>query len=214
MVRKKDLEEKIKEKVSPLVMETLEKSLGVSIPKVESDITDTLLNPMMDMYIPFDKSFKEAKKVFKKEFIKKELHTHLGNVSLLAKVLGLDRRSIHRAIKELDIDLEHVRMQHGTTEQSEDFIDHAIRDTLEQYKSVIHPLKMERIYSEVPALSRNIAKILPRQEVTWKEAEKDFEKQFLERALEKHAGKISDAAKNVGLRVETLHRKIRKLGLR
>ena len=44
--------------------------------------------------------------MFKKEFLRRELRFHLGNISQLAKAINIDRRSVHRAIKEFDIDVE------------------------------------------------------------------------------------------------------------
>ena len=209
---KKNLEETIKGKVMPLLEETMEKNLGITIPKIEDDITDKLKHPHLDVYIPFHLHFKDAKKEFKKEFIKQELRAHLGNISELAKVLDLDRRSIHRAIKNLKIDIEKVRVHMKHNEDH--IIDKTIRSTLAEYKEIIHPQKLERMYEDVPILSRNIAKFLPHQDFTWKEAEKEFEKQFLEKALKDSNGNISKAAVKVDIRVETLHRKIKKLGLK
>lgn len=215
MATKKDLEMTLKEKISPLLEETMEKNWGLTIPKLESDLTDRLKNPYLYMYIPHADSFDSAKRKFKKEFLRWELQLHLGNVSQLSKMLGLDRRSIHRAIKELDIDMDEIRREDDTEQKyKENLVDQTIRSTLEQYKAIIHPQKMELLYQELPSLSRNIAKFLPSPELTWKEAEEEFERQFLCHALKENAGNIAQAAKRVKLRVETLHRKVKKLGLR
>ena len=72
---------------------------------------------------------------------------------------------------------------------------------------------MEQMYGEVPRLSRNIAKVLPHQELTWKEAEHEFEKQFLVHALEDNDREISKTARKIEIRTETLYRKIKKLGI-
>ena len=211
--KKKDLESAIKEKVSPLLEEVMEKKLGVTIPKLETDITDKLANPHLNIYVPLDLGFKQAKKLFKKEFIKKELNLHLGNISQLAKVLGIDRRSVHRAIKDLEIEVVKSRGE-LVNNFYQDMIDKTIRSTLDQYKGIIHPHKMEDIYQEVPDLSRNIAQFLPHKDLTWKEAEKEFEKQFLSQSLNDNKGNVSATAKFIGLRAETLHRKLKKLGLK
>ena len=216
-MKKKDLEETIKEKVPPLLEETMEKSLGVSIPKLESDITDKLAKTKIDIYIPLNLSYKEAKKRFKKEFLKRELQLHLGNISDLAKSLGVDRRSVHRAIKEFDININLMRLDSKRADSKDyslEIIDKKIRSTLDQYKDIIHPHKMEQMYREVEPLSRNIAKFLPHQDLTWKQAEREFEKQFLGNAMKECKNNISKAANLVGLRVETMHRKVKKLGLR
>ena len=215
MTNKKDLEETIKEKVNPLVEETMEKSWGVTIPKLETDLSEKLQESSLNIYISLDKNFSDAKKQFKKEFLKQELKLHLGNISQLAKVLGMDRRSIHRSIKEFKIDIDDLREHEDTPEHFQEvFVDKKIRSTLEQYKGVIHPQKMEDFYKEVPKLSRNIAKFLPKPDMKWKEAEREFEKQFLTKALKENEGNVSKTADQIENRVETLHRKIKKLGLK
>ncbi len=93
-------------------------------------------------------------------------------------------------------------------------VDNLIRSTLQQYKEIIQPQKMQMLYQEVDSLSRNIARILPPPELSWKQAELEFEKQFLRQALEENGWKISVAALKLKIRPETLHRKVKKLGLR
>ena len=66
----KNLEETIKEKVSPLLEEMMEKQWGISIPQIESDISDKLKHPTLKIYVPPNLEFNEAKKFFKKEFVK------------------------------------------------------------------------------------------------------------------------------------------------
>lgn len=210
-----DLESTLKEKVSPLLEETMERQWGITIPKIESDITDQLKKPQLNVYISPGDTFPRAKKKFKKEFIKKEIQLHRGNISRLAKALGLDRRSIHRAIKDLEINLTELRRKpEEKTEHQRWFVDQTIRSTLEHYKEIIIPQKIESMYLELPELSRNIARVLPYQELKWKEAEQEFERQFLMQALEEQQWDISTTAKNIRLRPETLYRKIKKLRLR
>ncbi|MBT3835692.1 hypothetical protein HOD05_03480 [Candidatus Woesearchaeota archaeon] len=212
---KKDLEDTIKEKVNPLLEETMEKSWGVSIPKLETDITAKLKESSLNIYIPLGKGFSESKKQFKKEFLKQELRLHLGNISQLAKVLDMDRRSIHRAIKDFHIDMDDLRQHEETPEHfQEEVVDKKIRTSLEQYTGLIQAEKMQDFYRELPKLSRNIAKFLPKPDMTWKEAEAEFERQFLKRALEEHNNNITKTAKKIEIRVETLHRKIKKLHLK
>ena len=211
-VSEKSLEATLKEKISPLLEETMEKSWGITIPQLGSDITDRLKNPPLQIYVPPHLRFSQAKKKFKEEFLKKELRMHLGNVSQLAKTLGIDRRSVHRAIKSLEINVENLR---GKTREDyhEHVVDQASRSSLEQYREIIQPQKMDKLYAEVPALSRNIAKMLPHQEITWKDAEKEFEKQFMSKVLKDHQGNVSQAAQQLMIRVETLYRKMKKLGI-
>ena len=72
----------------------------------------------------------------------------------------MDRRSIHRAVKDLDIMVEPLKKESLEMEEyAEHLVHQTIRSALEEYKEIIQPQKMEKIYQEVPALSRNIAKI-------------------------------------------------------
>jgi len=213
--RKKDLEDTIKDKVTPLLEEAIEKNLGVNIPQLESDITDQLKKPILDIYVPGNLSFKEAKKKFKKEFMKRELKFHKGNISSLAKSIGMNRRSIHRTIKDLEIDLEDVRTHPETkAHYAQHVVDQAIRGSLESYKEIFRPEKMKSIYQDIPSLSRNIVKSLPQHNFLWKEAEHEFEKEFISHALKKSGGSLTKAAAKLEIRLETLLRKVKKLHLK
>lgn len=211
---KKSLESALKEKIGPLLEEAMEKQLGITIPKMEADITDKLKQPL-NIYVPFNLPFSESKQLFKKEFFKRELQKHRGNISHLAQILGVDRRSIHRIVKDLRINLRDVRMKPLTFGQyREEFIGQAIRSALDNYKEILQPGKMEKMYQQVGFLSRHLARLLPEEELTWKETEKEFEKQFLEQILKKNEWNISQTAEEIRIRPETLSRKIRKLGLK
>src|SRR3989338_1023495 len=212
MSEKKGLEEAIKDKVAPLLEESMEKQWGITIPKLESELTDKLKHPLLQLYIPSNLSFSAAKELFKSEFLKRELKLHAGNVSQLAKILGMDRRSVHRTIRKLGIDIKETREQIQSLEDyQKDWVDRALRSTLDQYKEIIQPQKMEKMYQEVEHLSESIAKVLPLQEITWKEAEKEFERQFLSQALKENNNSIKRAADAVKIRTETLKRKMKKL---
>lgn len=215
MRSKKDLEETLKEKVSPLLEKSMEKTLGISIPRLSSDITDKLKNSPFMIYIPSGLNFSQAKKHFKKEFFKRELRIHLGNVSLLAKELRIDRRSVHRLVKEFSVDIHKLRHDlENMNLNYEDFIKEAISSTLKQYEEIIQPKKILAMYENVPDLSRNIAKFLPHPTVSWKDIEQEFERHFLSGSLQENDWNVNEAAKKIGIRAETLHRKIRNLGLK
>ena len=212
---KKGLEEAIKEKVTSLLEQSMEKHWGIIVPKIEDDITAKLGNPSLNIYISPNLSFNAAKKTFKAEFLKRELRMHKGNISHLAKQLGIDRRSVHRTIKDMGIDIDELRKEMDSSESYETkFVDDTLRSTLDQYKEIIRPQKMEQMYQEVHSLSRNIAKILPFKEISWKDAEAEFEKQFLKQALEANKNNVTKTANKIKIRAETLHRKIKKLGIK
>ena len=207
---KKNLEATLKEKVLPLVEEQLAKHWGVTIPQLEADITDQLKQEDSLFYISPHTPFREARKQFKAAFLRRELRSHQGNISQLARALEIDRRSLHRVIKDLELDIHELRQKEMEDEQQVR-IDQRLRTAFDQYKELIQPQKLEKMYEEIPALSRNIAKMLPQQHLTWDEAEREFEQQFFEQALKEHHGSIAQAARCTKLRAETVHRKIRKL---
>ena len=212
---KEGLEEAIKEKVTSLLEESMEKHWGITVPQIEDDITAKLGSPSLNIYIPPNLSFGAAKKVFKKEFLKRELRMHKGNISHLAKQLGIDRRSVHRTIKEMGINMDELRDELKSDEEYDTkFVDATLRSTLDQYKEIIRPQKMEKMYQDMHSLSRNIAKVLPFKEISWKQAEEEFEKQFLDKALEVNKHNITKTANKIKIRAETLHRKIKKLGIK
>ena len=210
-----NLEKVMKEKVEPLVDEAMHKFLGVTISEFGKDISDKIeKNPLISYEINTAVSFKTAKKIFKKEFLTRLLQTHYGNVSVVAKITGLDRRSIHRAIKELGIDIKDVRQKMIRTEYYQrEAVDSILKKTLDDYKQIIRPSKLEKMYKNVDKLSKDIIKELPPVEMLWDDAEKEFEKEYFRRVLEENKGNISKTARKIGLRYETLHRKLKKLGL-
>ena len=213
-MNKRNLEETIKEKVALLLEATMEKSWGIYVPQVQSDITDKLQASLpTKFYVPAASSFQDAKRKFKSEFLKNQLHLHRGNVSQLARLVGLNRRSVHRAMKGLDIHIERIRQEQDDLGYQEKMINQTIRFALEGYRDIIQPQKMEKMYQEVPALSRNLAKLLPHHHLTWKQAEREFEKQFLSHSLQEHNWKIAETARELKIQPETLHRKISRLGL-
>lgn len=217
MSKKKDLEELMKKKVSPLIDESMKKNWGVVIPKIEEDITDTLSKNKLEVFIHFNVSFSDAKKLFKKEFFRKELAKHQGNVSQLAKFIGLDRRSIHRTIKNLGIEFERSELKVAKQKVEtayEKLVNQMIRETINNYKGLIQEDKIAKIYEDLPGLSRQIVSSLPHEELTWKQAETQFELEYLDHHLKKCSGNIKEVAKITGLAAETVSRKLTKLGLR
>ncbi len=213
MKRKNNLEETVKARVISLLEETLGKNLGVVVPKLEEDITDKLAQSQTAMYIPSGLSFNQAKKKFKEQFLKRELRAHFGNVSVVARALGVNRRSIHRAIQEYKLDVTRTKVLPNENVFKEE-VDRSIRSTLDQYKDIFNPVKMEKLYGDVSSLSRDIAEVIPHQDISWREAEEDFEREFLGEALLRNNFNLSRTAKQLRLRAETVSRKMKKLGLR
>jgi DNA-binding NtrC family response regulator len=209
------LEHVVKEKVEPLLEEAMQRFFGITIKKLEDDITEKLgQNLLIGLVVRIDLPFKEAKRYFKKEFLERSIQTHYGNISEVADVVGLDRRSIHRDLKSLNVDMKKLRERlYKPGYFKQEAVDTMIRKTLNHYKSLIRPEKLELLYNYVPELSQQIVRVLPR-DMKWKKAEQEFEKAYIKAILEMHHGSMTQTARRMGIRYETLLRKIKKLNLR
>lgn len=202
-----DLERTIEEKVKPLVADAMQKYLGVTVKELEQDISKTLKRPMLDIpdvSIPF----KQAKKLFKKNYLSRLLHVNAGNVMDAAKAAGIDRRSIHRLVAELQITVNREPVSYVRQD-----VQHAIEGAVKTYTSSLHPMKVKQFAKYAPTLSKDIAHVLPEQPLTLAEAEREFEREYLAKALRLFGGNISKTARAIGLRFETLHRKGKLLGI-
>lgn len=209
------LEKVLKEKVEPLVEDAMHKFLGVTISEIGKDISDKIeKNPLISYPIDTSIPFKAAKKLFKKEFFTRLVRSHLGNVSAVARVSGLDRRSVHRAIRDLDIDVSKTRKDLLSTRYyQKEAVDQILRSTFDDYRQIIRPSKLEKMYRHADKLSGDIIKELPPVEMSWKQAEDFFERIYLQKALKENNGNISKTAKRIGLRFESLHRKLKRLAV-
>ena len=211
-----NLEKVVKEKVEPLVDEAMHRYLGITVSEIKGDISDRIgKSPLLSYEINTSVSFKVAKKLFKKDFITRMLHSHRGNIGVVARFTRLDRRSIYRAIKEFGIDVKKIKSEAIRRDQyRRAAVDHILKDTLNDYKTVLRPAKLKKMYKGVEKLSSDIVKELPVIEMTWKGAEREFEKAYISKVLKEFDGNISKAAKKMNIRYETLHRKIKRLGLK
>ena len=215
-MEKETLEKVMKEKIEPMLEEAMQKYLGITVSELEKDITEKIESePLIGFTIRTDLPFKEAKKLFKREFIQKSIQTHYGNISDVADTLGLDRRSIHRDIKSLNVDVKKLRAKlYKSGYFKREAMDSMIRKVLDQYKEVIMPEKLEKMYEEVPRLSKDIVALLPRSKMKWKEAENEFERVYLGRVLDEMDWNLGAVAKKIKIRYETLIRKMKRLELR
>ncbi len=215
MSNQEDLENVVKRKIEPKLEESLHKILGVSIGEISRDITGKLgKNPLLDFHIDTKMGFKKAKKLFKEAYLKKLLLIHYGNVSEVARVADVDRRSVHRLVKKANINVGKIRTDmEKAYEVKQTAVNSIIEDVLQHYKGVLHPTKLEKAYKSVSGLSKEIVDALPDETLTLKEAEEVFEKEFIRRALRENEQNVTETAKQIGLRYETLHRKCKKLAL-
>ena len=199
----------MKDKVGFIIDKELEHYLGVKIDKINEDISDKIGNsPLINFSINTSLPFKQAKKLFKREFISKVIQTHYCNISKVADILDVNRRSIHRLIKDLDIDVANLRSSMLTpTYYKQEMVDNVLRNVLDSYKSILHPKKLQNVYNNVERISENIAKELVNNEITLSLAEELFEKEYFKKALNENKFNISKTSKAIKLRYETLLRK-------
>ncbi|RJX33085.1 MAG: sigma-54-dependent Fis family transcriptional regulator [Desulfurivibrio sp.] len=54
----------------------------------------------------FDASFKEAKRIFEKEYLEEKLRENEGNISQTAEQIGLERSHLHKKLKALGIEVK------------------------------------------------------------------------------------------------------------
>ncbi len=209
------IDEILDEKIKPLIKEATTKLLGISVDELTEDITAKLTRgPVFDFPVDTAFKFKSAKKQFKKTYIEKMLQLHLGNVSEVARHADIDRRSIHRLISSLHINVEKIKKELlRPYDVKRSAVSHVIEDVLDKYKGVFHPVKLKDMYKNVSILSDDLLKKLPERHMTLKEAEEEFERTYLKKALEENQQHIVQTAKKIGIRYETLHRKMKVLGI-
>jgi len=210
-----ELEQLVETKVKPLLEEAMSKNLGITITELETDISDRLKKSvLLDFQIDTSLPFKQAKKKFKQEYVAKLLQLNFGNVAEVAKVALIDRRSIHRIVAEMRINVENFReiLEKGKYVKQLAVQD-IIQNTLETYRPALNPKRYDALYKEAPMLSRDIVKEIPERPKTLKDAETEFEIGYFTKALRENNTNISRTARKVGLRFETLHRKLKQIGL-
>ena len=208
------LEEQIDKKVKPILEKAMHESLGITVDEIKSDISDELKqNPVLDLLIDYSKPYKEAKEDFKRQYVMKLLIKFFGNVSEVAKLSGLERRTIHRLIKKFNISAIKIRKAMAKMDYiKESAVSDIIEETLDHYKAIINPEKLKTLYNQADKISREIVQELPEEIVSWKEAEEDFDRRFLAHILHEEKS-TTKAARRIKLRYETLHRKLKKLGI-
>jgi len=205
-----------KKSVEQIVNDAVKPVLGITIDDLNKDISERLeRSPLASFNIDTKLNFKEAKKKFKQQFLSRLLRISYGNISEVAKKAGVDRRSIHRIVKDAGIDVPKIREEMIKPYQiRQKAVENIIEDVLENYKKMIHPDRIAEVYRKVDTVSKDILVDLPEKMITLKNAEEEFEKEYLKKALSENQESITMTAKKVGLRYETLLRKIKAFGLR
>lgn len=202
-------------KIKQMVDNAMQKHIGVSINEIKSDISDAVKKgPLIDFNIDTSVSFKKGKTAFKKHYLIKLLIIHSGNISDASKSAGIERETLQRLVKKFKINAGKFREENPREYIREVEIKEAIKKTLDLYKESINPNKLKEMYVYAPELSKNIAKIIPVNFISLKDAEREFEKIYIECALRENKNNISKTARMIKLRFETLHRKIKELGIK
>jgi len=208
----KKLEEKIA--IKPIIDEAMHKFLGVTIDEMSEDITEKLKrSPLIDFEINTRLSFKKAKKEFLRKYLQKLLQINYGNISEVARIADVNRRSIHRIIKGGYIDVSRIRKEMAKAyDIKQGAVSTIIEDVLDSYKEVIHPEKINEVYKHIGDVSKDILESLPERQLSLKEAEEEFERSFIKKALAENGNNITKTARKIGLRYETQQRKMKRLG--
>lgn len=215
MEEKETLEKVVKEKIEPLIVKETKQAIGATVEELNRSLIEKIVTtPFHIIDVDTSLSYRRAKQLFKKKFFMHLIETHYGNISDVAKITGIDRRTIHRVIRDLDIDISRVR-EHllNPDHYLRIALDSSVKNVLEQYKPIINPNRLEQIYKNLPRLEEELVAQLPHRDMTYKDAEEEFEKRYFSKILKDNHWNVSLSAKKIGLRYETLHRKIKSLGL-
>ena len=210
-----DIDALLDEKVAALIESTTTKLLGLRVEELNKDLTAKLIHSsFMDYAVDLNISFKQAKKSFKKYYLQKMLLLNLGNISEVAKRAGINRRSLHRLIGDLGIDVTKIKKDLiKPYDIKVNSVSSVIEKTLDTYKSIFHPEKLQAMYKSVNIISQDVVNELPETRLTLKNAVEDFELRYFQQALLEQKNNIAAISKRCKLRYETLHRKLKKLGL-
>src|SRR3990170_1926348 len=140
-----ELEKLVESKIKPMLEEAMQKSLGITVAELETDISDKLKrSALLEFEVDTKLKFKDAKKKFKREYVAHLLQLNFGNVADVARIALVDRRSIHRIVAEMKIEVQKFRdvLQKGTYVKQLAVQD-IIQESLEHYKSALNPRKYE-----------------------------------------------------------------------
>ena len=210
-----NLEKVLKEQVEPVVEQTMQKFIGMTVKELNKDITERLKkNPLLEFHIDTSLPFKAQKKAFVKSYIEKILKTNFGDVTATAKICKVNRKTIHQLINEMGIDIKKCRAEMLRMDYfAKEAVSEVVEGVLGAYKEKLHEKSLKQAYMGVSELSENILKEYKVTFLPLREAVKIFESEYIGKALKESANNISQAARRMGLRFETLHRKMKELGL-
>ncbi|MBU0756718.1 MAG: hypothetical protein KKG59_04325 [Nanoarchaeota archaeon] len=213
--QEKGLEREVMNKVLPAVDAIMRKFMGVRIEELGSDITSKLKDPLLGfeptefLHLPL----KTARQLFRERYLRLLLKQKYGNISEVAKIAEIERRSVHRLVSEAGIDVGKIREEMlKPSYVKELMIERTMHEVIKAYEEVLHPEKIREIYANLSRISKDIVKEIPDNPRPLKEVEREFEKQYFE-ALQFTCKTVAKISKKAGMRYETVHRKMKKLGL-
>lgn len=205
----------VDKKIKPMLDAAMKTYFGVRVEELTADVSDKLLrSPLLEITIDLSLSYKKAKQAFRRHYIQRLIQLHFGNVAHVARLSGMDRRSIHRMIKTFGVTTNKFRKElHKQDFYLQQEVRTIIEGSTEQLKESIAPQKYRAFYDATPALSKNIAKELPLRIPTLDEAEAMWERRFMDEAMKSFGPSPVAVARKIGLRYETVHRKLARHGL-
>ncbi len=208
------LEEVLETKVKPIISGMNKELFGIELAELSDDISSKIKNSNLLRVEPdISLSYRDAKNAFKKRYLTKLLLIKLGNITEAAKAAGIDRRTMHRLVKKHKIDVKAIKK---SLEKPYYIKLGALSDIIESvitsYENILHPDKISMIYKNLEKISRSILDELPELELSLKDAELLFERDYFKRLIA-ITKTISEASAKAGIRQETLSRKLKALGI-
>lgn len=201
--------EDVEKRVDPEVIgRVLREAIGITIPELSEDLTSRLRDPLLGFDIHPELPFKGAKRRFKEDYIRAALQRRFGNISEVARLLKLSRRTVHRLAEQTEVRRMREDMAPARYFAEQD-IGAAIGETMREYADVLHPSRLERLYEKVPQLSAELLRDAEYEPIPLEDALREFERRYLIAAVSRHGPVLKDVARKTGLRYETLLRKLR-----
>jgi DNA-binding NtrC family response regulator len=175
-------------------------------------VSDKLNKPLLPTPIDTNLPYREAKQQFRKVFLTALIQRHLGNISEVADIAGVKRETVHRLIKQLKIEVDSLRSHPAKTYERDTLVQDVVEKSIRKYEPALNPAKVRMLYDNVPDISRQLVKELP-EEWDLEHAEAEWEKVFFAKTLNEHDHNVSRTARALKIRYETLHRKLKALGM-
>jgi two-component system nitrogen regulation response regulator NtrX len=83
-----------------ITQDEIESALG-SAPSAEA--------PSIELPVSFDQPLRQAREQFEKTYLEYQLHKHVGNVSKMAKEVGMERTHLYRKLRSLGVEIKDRR---------------------------------------------------------------------------------------------------------